>query len=85
VIDMALTARQRNALPASAFAMRKARKYPMPTKAQARRAGISERQRLGLHRNARSRAAQANTASSISHIRAVSRRNGGGRIGKSRR
>jgi hypothetical protein len=82
---MALTARQRNALPASAFALRKARKYPMPTKAQARRAGISERQRMGLHRNARSRAAQSKTASSLPHIRSVSRRNGGGRIGRGRR
>jgi hypothetical protein len=35
---MPLTARQRNALPASAFAYPKARKYPVPTRAQARRA-----------------------------------------------
>jgi len=50
---MALTAKQRNALPDSAFVYRRSRMYPVPTKAQARKAGISERQRLGLHRNAR--------------------------------
>lgn len=69
---MALTAKQRNALPNSAFAYPKARKYPVPTKAQARKAGISERQRLGLHRNARSRAAQSATSGSLRHVRAVS-------------
>jgi len=71
---MALTAKQRNALPNSAFAYPRLRKYPVPTKAQAQRAGISERQRLGLHRNARSRAAQAGTAGSLRHVRTVSAR-----------
>jgi hypothetical protein len=70
---MALTARQRNALPRSAFAIPSQRKYPMPTKAQARRAGISERQRLGLHRNALSRAAQSNTRGSYARMARVSR------------
>ena len=55
---MALTAKQRNALPDSAFAYPRQRRFPIPTKAQARRAGISERQRLGLHRNALARAGQ---------------------------
>ena len=65
---MALTAKQRNKLPASAFAYPRTRKYPVPTKSQAKRAGISERQRVGLHRNALSRAAQANTSGSYSHV-----------------
>jgi hypothetical protein len=65
---MALTARQRNKLPASAFAYPTQRKYPVPTKAQAKKAGISERQRLGLHRNALSRAAQSNTSGSYRHV-----------------
>jgi hypothetical protein len=68
---MALTAKQRNALPDSAFVYRSTRKYPVPTKAQARRAGISERQRLGLHRNALSRAAQSHTSGSPSRVRAL--------------
>lgn len=75
---MALTARQRNALPASAFAYPKTRKYPVPTKAQAARAGISEAQRLRTHRNALSRAAQRNTAGSYRHVSGhVARRSGG--------
>lgn len=39
---MALTATQRRRLPRSAFAIPSRRAYPIPTKAQARRAGISE-------------------------------------------
>jgi hypothetical protein len=65
---MALTAKQRNKLPASAFAYPAARKYPVPTKAQARKAGISERQRVGLHRNALSRSAQSGTSGSYGHV-----------------
>jgi hypothetical protein len=65
---MALTAKQRKALPASAFAYPKTRKYPVPTKNQARKAGISERQRVGLHRNALSRAAQSSTVGSYRHV-----------------
>jgi hypothetical protein len=72
---MALTAKQRAKLPPSAFAYPKARKYPVPTKGQAKKAGISERQRLGLHRNALSRAAQSGTAGSYRHVaRHVARR-----------
>jgi hypothetical protein len=55
---MALSAKQRNALPPSAFLDRKNRRFPMPTKAQARHAGISEAQRMRTVRNAASRAAQ---------------------------
>lgn len=65
---MALTAKQRNKLPKSAFAYPSARKYPVPTKAQAKRAGISERQRVGLHRNALARAAQSGTSGSYGHV-----------------
>jgi len=72
---MALTAKQRNRLPRSAFAYPAQRKYPVPTKAQARKAGISERQRVGLHRNALSRAAQKGTSGSYRHVAAhVNRR-----------
>jgi len=52
----------------------------MPTKAQARRAGISERQRLGLHRNALSRAAQSKTAGSYPRMARVARARTGGKI-----
>lgn len=55
---MALTTKQRNALPSSAFLDPKRRRFPVPTKAQARRAGISETQRVNTLRNALARAAQ---------------------------
>lgn len=55
---MALTAKQRNALPRSAFLDPANRRFPVPTAAQARRAGIGERQRLGILRNALARASQ---------------------------
>jgi len=72
---MALTAKQRNRLPASAFAYPSQRKYPVPTRAQARKAGISEKQRLATHRNALSRAAQPGTSGSYRHVaRHVNRR-----------
>jgi len=72
---MALSAKQRNKLPRSAFAYPAQRKYPVPTKSQARKAGISERQRVGLHRNALSRAAQKGTSGSYGHVaRHVNRR-----------
>lgn len=76
---MALTSAQRARLPNSAFAYPAQRKYPVPTKAQARKAGISEKQRLATHRNALSRAAQRNTSGSTRHVRSVvSRRHAGG-------
>jgi hypothetical protein len=79
---MALTAKQRNALPASAFVYhsgpRSSWRYPVPTKAQARKAGISERQRVNTHRNALSRSAQANTMGTHSRVRAhVAKRHAG--------
>lgn len=56
-----LTAQRREALPASAFAYPRQRRYPIDTKARAR--------------NALARAAQANTAGTYQHVaRAVRRR-----------
>lgn len=72
---MALSAKQRGKLPPSAFAYPRTRKYPVPTKTQAQKAGISERQRVGLHRNALARAAQSATSGSYRHVqRHVARR-----------
>ena len=53
-----LSAAQRRALPRSAFLDPAGRRFPVPTPSQARRAGISERQRLGILRNALARSAQ---------------------------
>jgi len=75
---MALTANQRNALSNSAFVYPSTRKYPVPTKAQARRAGISERQRQGIHRNALGRAAQRTTRGSYSTVARVVKIRGSG-------
>jgi hypothetical protein len=65
-----LTSTQRNKLPPSAFVYPGQRKYPVPTKAQARKAGISESQRLAIHRNALSRSAQRNTSGSYRTVAA---------------
>lgn len=65
---MALSSKQRAKLPKSAFAYPAKRTYPVPTKTQAKKAGISERQRVGLHRNALSRAAQSSTSGSYAHV-----------------
>lgn len=77
---MALTTRQRNALPRSAFAIPSRRAYPMPTRAQARSAGISETQRLNLHRNALARASSARTGGSYPKMAAVARARTGGKV-----
>lgn len=81
---MALTAKQRNALPDSAFAIPSRRAYPMPTKSQARRAGISEAQRLRTHRNAISRAAQKGTGGTKTRMSKIARTRTGGKVGKRR-
>jgi hypothetical protein len=81
---MALSTKQRNALPRSAFAIPSRRAYPMPTKAQARAAGISEAQRLRTHRNALSRGAQKATAGSYSKMAKVARTRTGGKLGTGR-
>jgi len=82
---MALTAKQRNALPRSAFAYPRTRKYPVPTKAQAKRAGIPERQRLALHRNALARAAQPGTSGSYAHVGKHVRARSGGKVASVKR
>jgi hypothetical protein len=82
---MALTTRQRDRLPASAFAIPSRRAYPMPTKAQARKAGISEAQRLRTHRNAISRAAQRGTGGSKAKMSRIARARTGGKVGGRRR
>jgi hypothetical protein len=83
---MALTSKQRKALPSSAFAYPKSRKYPVPTAAQAKKAGISAKQNLNLHRNARSRAAQKGTSGTSARIKAVSNKRTAniGKSGKTR-
>lgn len=65
---MALSAKQRNKLPPSAFAYPAKRSYPVPTKNQAKKAGISESTRLGLHRNALARAASPRNSGSYTHV-----------------
>jgi hypothetical protein len=77
---VALTAKQRKALPDSAFALPGSRKYPMPTKAQAKRAGIGERQRLALHRNALARGAQKGTAGTYTTVAKVARARTAGKV-----
>jgi hypothetical protein len=75
---MALNARQRNKLPASAFVYPQARKYPVPTKAQAAKAGISEAQRLRVHRSALSYAGRSDTSGNYGAVaKAVKARSGG--------
>jgi GrpB-like predicted nucleotidyltransferase (UPF0157 family) len=70
---MALTSKQRNKLPNSAFAMPSKRAYPVPTKAQAKAAGISEAQRVRMMRNALARAAQPQTRGSYPTVAKVVR------------
>jgi len=73
---MALTAKQRSKLPDSAFVYPKSRKYPVPTKTQAKKAGISERERVKIHRAAKSYAARKDTAGTPSKVNAVVHRRG---------
>jgi hypothetical protein len=87
---MPLTARQRNRLPRSAYAYaprgapRSRWRYPVPTAAQARKAGIGERQRQAILRNAVARGAQHQTRGSYGLVaRSARRRAGAG--GASRR
>ena len=77
---MALTARQRNALPRAAFAIapkgspRSAWKYPVPTRAHARAAGIPEGQRQRTLAAAKSFAGRRSTAGSFRQIAPVANR-----------
>jgi hypothetical protein len=80
---MPLTAAQKRKLPPSAFVYPKQRRYPVPTKAQAKAAGISEASRLRTHRNALSRAAQKTTMGSVKTVRAkVNKRSNVGKKGR---
>jgi hypothetical protein len=85
---MALTARQRAKLPRSAFAYPAKRAYPVPTRLQAARAGISESQRQRTLRSALSYSARSGTSGSYRHVsRVVGRRSAGtvqGRQGRAR-
>ena len=82
---MALTAAQRRRLPPSAFVYPKSRKYPVPTKAQAKKAGISESQRIAIHRSAKSRAAQKTTMGTSAKVNAVVHRRGPLKPGRSKK
>jgi Holliday junction resolvase-like predicted endonuclease len=73
---MALTSKQRAKLPPSAFVYPKSRKYPVPTKAQARKAGISERERIKIHRAAKSYAARKSTKGTPARVNAVVHKRG---------
>ena len=74
---MALTAAQRRKLPRSAFvyapksAPRSSWKYPVPTRAQAKRAGISEGNRLRIARSAMSYAGRRSTSGTPARVGAV--------------
>jgi hypothetical protein len=68
---MALSARQRSKLPPSAFAYPAQRKYPVPTKRQAAKAGISEAQRQRIHNAAKSYAGRRDTTGSLRHVAKV--------------
>jgi len=80
---MALTSRQRSRLPRSAFVYapkgqpRSAWKYPVPTKGQARRAGISETNRVRTARAAVSYSARRTTMGSQKRVSAVARKRAG--------
>ena len=81
---MALTSRQRNKLPSSAFVYPSKRSYPAPTKAQAAMAGISETERLKMHRAALSYAARSDTSGSYGTVAKAVKRRSGGKVTPSR-
>ena len=82
---MALTTQQRSALPDKAFAFPKQRKYAVPTKKQAKKAGISEEQRLKLHRDALSRAVQRGTSGTYAKVAKKVQKRTGGKVGVGRK
>ena len=79
---MALTAKQRNRLPDSAFAYPSRRAFPIPTKAQAAKAGIPEGQRQRMLRNAVARAAQPHTSGSKATVQRKAKARSGSTRGK---
>lgn len=68
---MALSAKQRARLPKSAFVYPGVKKYPVPTKSQAKAAGISEKQRVQLGRSAKSYASRKSTMGTPSKVNAI--------------
>jgi hypothetical protein len=72
---MALTSNQRSKLPPSAFVQhsgpRSNWKYPIPTKSQAAKAGISEAQRQRMHSTALAYSGRSNTASTKTAVSRV--------------
>jgi 3,4-dihydroxy-2-butanone 4-phosphate synthase len=72
---MALTTAQRNKLPKSAFVYssgpRSNWKYPVPTKTQAAKAGISETSRQKTLNAAKSYSARSDTSGSPGRVKAV--------------
>ena len=80
---MALTAAQRRALPRSAFlyapkgSPRSRWRYPVPTKAMARRAGISEAQRQRTAKAAVSYSAHRGTKGSRRRVEPIARARAG--------
>ena len=77
---MALTAAQRRKLPKSAFVYssgpRSNWRYPVPTKAQAKKAGISEKNRVKIHRAAKSYSARRSTRGTPAKVNAVVHKRG---------
>jgi hypothetical protein len=77
---VALTAAQRRKLPRGAFVYhagpRSNWRYPVPTKAQARKAGISEGERVKVHRAAKAYAARRSTRGTSARVNAVVHRRG---------
>jgi hypothetical protein len=71
---MALRSKQRTKLPDSAFAYPSRRSFPVPTAAQAKRAGISRRTHMGMMRSALSRAGQSHTRGTYAHVAALVKR-----------
>lgn len=75
---MPLTSAQRARLPRSAFVYsrgpRSSWRYPVPTRAQAQRAGISEAQRKRTHAAAKSYAARRSTSGTPAKVKRVVKR-----------
>jgi hypothetical protein len=65
---MAATRAQINKLPKSAFAYPATRSYPVPTRTQAKAAGISEANRVKMHRAALSYSARKSTSGSYAVV-----------------
>jgi hypothetical protein len=80
-----ISSAQRRRLPDSAFTIPSRRAYPQPTKAQAAKAGISESQRLRLHKAAISYGARRDTGGSKSKMSRVAATRTGGKVGGRRR